>query len=89
MKAPTPEMLEGLKRLRDSFGNLIGCTIVDIVVQPSEDYGVMRPDVGLVVQEKHLVEQAGEWKPRRMVVWASQDAEGNGPGWFAVEEVKS
>jgi hypothetical protein len=78
---------EGYKRLRDSFGNLIGMTIVDVVVQPSADFRDMRPDIGLVVE--HPLAAAKVKGCGRLVVWASQDAEGNGPGWLEVEEVKS
>lgn len=91
MRIITSEMREGMERLRKEFKDkLLGYTVVDVVVEPSLEYGVMRPDLGLVLRREGVLPETPLMKAEpNLVVWACQDAENNGPGWLVVEEVKS
>lgn len=70
----------GPKRLpyvEEMFTGLIGLEVVDVFAQESDGYGKMRPDVGILLRDRTT--------KNLTIVWASQDQEGNGPGWFEVQ----
>ena len=72
----------GCDMLRQRYRSMLqGKNITDVVVAPSAEFGMMRPDIGLVVERPRAKDQA-------MVIWALADAEGNGPGWLEVKEIQ-
>lgn len=67
-----------LPKVREAFSSLIGLTVVDVIAETSAGYGEMRPNVALVLGSPRAPAEL------RLYLWAVQDIEGNGPGFYEI-----